>query len=203
MLRVRCRQWTPPSRDWRKLHECNARNSGALKVVTELMIARSAEGKMRQLLQQRQKRLPSLIGLAVTLCVAYPQASFANPEMKSIIEFLEVENRNSTGGENPAHLQFVGLRCTALFSILTRYLYDNNLSDMAKKFEGAQQTALAAVLEDNSPPSQNFIESQLRIMISAYVDRWQKAKALTGSWSADPIISSDLTTCTKPLGKSR
>lgn len=157
---------------------------------------------MKDPLQIRQKLKSILIGATVTLFVAYPQASFASPEMKSIIEFLDAENINSNGTENPVHLQFTGLRCTAILTMLVQNLDDNGLKDMARRIEIIHDNALNSVIISTSS-NQKFIETQLKIMISAYLERWQKAKALTGSWSNDPIIKSDIDTCTQIFGKKR
>ena len=149
---------------------------------------------MKYPLQILQKLRSILIGMAVTLFVALPQASFANPEMKSIDEFFEAENKI-----NPAHLQFAGLRCIALLSMVIENLDVNGHAELAQKIRAVHKEALNTVAIS---PSYNeiYADNQLKLMVAAYLERWQKALALTGSWGNDPIIRSEIQTCNQVFG---
>ena len=128
-----------------------------------------------------------LRGLIFFPIVLVAQVSFGDQTMKSIDDFLANELAISSSGNNPAHLQFIGLRCGALFSILTRYGYDNKMKEQGDSFAKAQKVALSLAMEASVPFNRAFFVGQLEIRVAAYIERWKRAKALTGvfptTWS--------------------
>ena len=112
-------------------------------------------------------------------------------EMQPIENFLVKEGKPSD-----ASMQFVGLRCAALFSIMSQYGFDNNMKDIGEKFKVASESAIEMAASASHPFNEDFLLGQLKMMMEAYTERWLKAKALTGNFSDDTIISADLNTCT-------
>jgi hypothetical protein len=141
----------------------------------------------------RKVRVLALIGMLLTA-----NTLAIETEMQPIAKFLEGESTLSDAG-----VQFVGLRCFALFSILSAYSNDNGMPDKGARFEKAGDVALARAIEASKRLNQDFLQGQIKLMVDGYTQRWLKAKALTGNFSDDSVISADLPVCTGLFGKSQ
>ena len=114
-------------------------------------------------------------------------------QMVPIEEFLKGENSDKDEPGDAAKT-FVGLRCTSLLLIWSKYLQDNGENELAQKFERSAQLALGLAQSVKSF-DEEYGRAQIRIMVDGYKERWLKAKAMTGNVSDDRIIRSDLAFC--------
>lgn len=117
----------------------------------------------------------------------------APPEMKPIETFVE-ENIRSTNGSTEV---FVGLRCYSLMRLMAIYTEENNMLEDSRRFSGASDIFLMVAQESQIPKDKAYLISQIRIMISAYRDRFLEAKARTGNFSDDPVIRQDMAFCSE------
>jgi hypothetical protein len=146
---------------------------------------------------ETRKHKASFICMMLTACVLSAQVSAAETAMKSIDDYLASENTGPRREKNPAHGQFVGLRCAAIFGIMAQFSNENGKNKTGDVFDVAQDNALKLAMESSNPFNESFFVSQLKIMKPAYIERMQKAKALTGNLFSDPLVSSDFDTCTE------
>ena len=137
----------------------------------------------------------SKLGISTFLLLFPLLASSEQMEMQSISRFLEGEK---TPG--PTAAQFVSLRCGALLNMLAAYTKDNGLPEKAAQFRTLADVAVASAIKTSKPPSEEFILGQIKLMTEGYTQRWLKAKALTGNFSDDLVIQSDLPVCLKVFG---
>jgi hypothetical protein len=158
---------------------------------------------MQRMSPETRKNNASFICMMLTACVLSAQVSAAETAMKSIDDYLVAENTGPKREKNPAHGQFVGLRCHALFSILVQYGNDNGMKKSADTFQVAKDDALRLAVDSSVPLNTSFLANQIKIMIPAYNDIMQKNKALTGSSLSAPPISSDIKTCTEIFGSKK
>ena len=121
-------------------------------------------------------------------------AKAAALEMRPIEDFVaeNLDNDQSAG-------LFLSLRCTSLYTIMWKVGTDNKL-EHSDRFETAATGALELAQHFQKPRNDEYIQTQLKLMAEAYVERWLKAKALTGNFSDDPVIKSDLATCNHIFG---
>lgn len=112
-------------------------------------------------------------------------------EMKSINDFVQ-GNLNS---KNKSTEFFVGMRCYAIYSVFSFYLNDNAQTQMASNFKALAGKAFDFALANREKSSDDYISSQAKMMVDGYVERFLKAKALTGNGTDDPVIENDLSTC--------
>jgi len=93
-------------------------------------------------------------------------------DMKSIDEFLKQEAEVSSSKISPAQIEFIGLRCSALYLILSQFTVDNGRSDESKKFRKVSEAALQLAIESGAKRNEEYATGQLKIMVGAYVERW-------------------------------
>ena len=74
-------------------------------------------------------------------------------------------------------------------------MLENKMNEYAEKFQKASETALGFALENQKPVNEDYISNQMITMLTAYKERFLKAKALTGNFSDDPVIAADIKTC--------
>ncbi|NQV95202.1 MAG: hypothetical protein HQ482_08755 [Sphingomonadales bacterium] len=115
----------------------------------------------------------------------------APPEMKTIDDFI-IDNANATNGGTEV---FIGLRCSSLYALLSRYTADNNMADAAKVFKDRSGSALEIAMKIQKPYNDEYTKGQLELMGEAYTERFLKAKARTGNFGDDEVIRSDWKTC--------
>ncbi len=139
------------------------------------------------------RRIKALAALLIVLGSASAMA--AEPEMAPIEDFL-AQNLNSKNGAVEVH---VGLRCYSLFRIMSFYTENNNMAETSKKYKDSSLTFLEMASKAQSPKNQSYLLGQVDIMISSYINRFLKAKALTGNFSDDPVISKDMKFCSDIL----
>ena len=130
-------------------------------------------------------------------------ASFINfafaQDMLSISQYLRANG--SSEKLTPADKQFIGLRCGAIYLILSQWMTENEKSSEATVFENTANSALAYAILNRDKSSDEFFNTQLPIMVKAYKERMQNSKALKGNAFGDAIISTDLEFCTSIFGK--
>ena len=117
--------------------------------------------------------------------------SASAPEMRPIKDFL-IENADASNGGTEV---FIGLRCSSIFSIMEKYAADNGMADASTKFKEASFAALKFAADNQNPFDKGYISGQMKLMIESYADRFLKSKAMTGNFSDDEVISSDIETC--------
>ena len=158
---------------------------------------------MHHMWPETRKNNASFICMMLTACVLSPQVSASETAMKSIDDYLASENTGPRREKNPAHGQFVGLRCAALYTVVAQWVDENGEDKMAAVFRGTQKNALKLAMESSKPYNESFFLGQIQIMISSYTERMQKAKALTGNLFSDPLVSADFKTCNAIFGSKK
>ena len=129
------------------------------------------------------------------LAFSVSEARAEETEMVPIEEFLKGESSGANGLGDAAQ-QFVGLRCGSLYLILAQYGKDNGMSDLGEKFSRAAEAALG-LARSAKPYSEEYVLTQVAIIMDGYKKRWLKAKAMTGNFSDDRLIKSDIDLCGK------
>lgn len=129
---------------------------------------------------------------AVILVLTSPSAiQAAPPEMKPIDDFL-LQNETSTNG--PVEV-FVGLRCFALYALLSRIAAENDMAETAKAFKDRAGAAVENVMKFQKPYNDKYTGEQVELIGEAYIERFRKATARTGNSLDDEVFKSDLKTC--------
>ena len=113
--------------------------------------------------------------------------------MVPIEEFLKGENSGKDEFGDAAK-QFVGLRCGSLYLILSQYGKDNGMADKGENFKRAADVAFE-MAQSVKPYNEKYVLAQIEMIIDGYTKRWLKAKAMTGNFSDDQIIKSDMNIC--------
>jgi hypothetical protein len=98
---------------------------------------------------------------------------------------------------NPGAMDFVFLRCASIFKLVGGALQENqdrSLHPMGKIYweSGDQFLSMASASKGFN---QQFALDQFNRMLEAYKERWLRAKALSGNFSDDPVIRSDMQLC--------
>jgi hypothetical protein len=136
--------------------------------------------------------------IAVCAMLAFCLGPFATQncaaqEMATIEKYIE-QNQNN---RNPTAFRFVFLRCYTLFLMVGNAAENNpdpRFKAVGKIHHGAADKFFDA-LYGIKPYDKQYMENQAKIMATAYAERWDRAKALTGNSNDDPIIASDAKTC--------
>lgn len=139
-------------------------------------------------------RVFSVVAVALLFCLSTSQLASAQ-EMKSIDEFLKQEAEMTFDKITPAQVEFIGLRCAALYTIMSQYGSDTGDAKNSAKFRKAAEDAIKISISANNNKNTDHIKTQITIMVTAYTDRLKKSKALTGSYFNDTIVSADLKLC--------
>ena len=134
----------------------------------------------------------------VRIAIAFmPLLSFSTyaeeTQMVPIEEFLKSEN-SGKDELGDATKSFVGLRCTSLMLIWSKFLRDNGKNDLSQEFERSAELALG-LAKSVKLFNEEYGREQIRIMVGGYKERWLKAKAMTGNVSDDRLIKSDMLLC--------
>lgn len=132
-----------------------------------------------------------IFGTLVALIAAGMAVPAGAQDMATIDSFIQ-RNAEATNGGTEV---FVGLRCSSLFMLMSIYASNNKLEDHAEKFSKSSENAFKFAAHSQDPKNIGYLTGQVELMLEAYKERLLKAKALTGNFSDDKIISADLKTC--------
>lgn len=112
------------------------------------------------------------------------QQGAATPPPVKLIDYLA---RNDP--KNPGSAQFILLRCAALYSFFANAARAEKptYAEAFEKTGGAFFFVGLSVMKD----SEEFALDQVKRSLKMYTDRALAAKANTGSWASDELISSD------------
>lgn len=110
-------------------------------------------------------------------------------DMKTIDDFLE-DNIKSENGSTEV---FVGLRCSSIYFMMHSYF--DGQKEYAGQFEGLSGLAFEFARRNQDPKEEEFLTNQFMTMIEGYKGRWLKAKAYSGNFNDDVVISRDIATC--------
>lgn len=109
---------------------------------------------------------------------------------------VTLENYVATHGiDDQAGVQFLTLRCAALYLLSSNWLSDES-PGVAAQFKVAGKQFLA-VASSTAKGQEEFIRDQVGRMTQMYSDRARAAKANTGSVFDDPLLRSDMFFCKK------
>jgi hypothetical protein len=116
--------------------------------------------------------------------------------MVSISEFLKGQSI-----EKPNTVQFVAMRCAALLYVFYQAVPETDvqrresLSQRAMAFMLRAQGIQERVAPKNADFKDGFVIGNVKKMEELYIDRAVEARARTGHFSSDPIISADGELC--------
>jgi hypothetical protein len=142
--------------------------------------------------KNHQIRLSALALL--TLCgISFDTRTSFSQEMVTIEKYLGQNDFK----RNPGAMDFVFLRCASIFKLVGGALQENqdrSLHPMGKIYweSGDQFLSMASASKGFN---QQFALDQFNRMLEAYKERWLRAKALSGNFSDDPVIRSDMQLC--------
>lgn len=129
--------------------------------------------------------------LAPNLC-----AQGSSPASPPPISLEEYAAKN--GINNEAAIQFISLRCTALYMFSAGMLQNDNAGMAAQFEEGA--TRFLALAFQTAKRQEDFVRDQVQRMSRMYSDRARAAKANTGNVFEDTLLRSDMFFC-KPIAE--
>ena len=129
--------------------------------------------------------------IAALLLLGSAPAKSSGVEMKPLEQTILEEDANAATNEH------VMLRCMGLYSMFVQIL-PSQYKELGEKHRLLAQAFAAAAIESGA--NSDYTLTQGKIIIEAYNDRWQAAKAATGSGSDDPVIKSDAATCKRLAG---
>jgi len=101
--------------------------------------------------------------------------------------------------KKPGALEHVYLRCTSLLKLISfQMMRSADTEAIGKRYaEGADQ--YSDLLLQNPDFNLKFAADQIARMTAAYVERYKASQARTGNATDDPILRSDIATCTAPF----
>ena len=137
----------------------------------------------------------AVIAMLITATLAKAIAQQPSNAAPAPIKLEDYAAKNDLG--KPAGVQFVSLRCAALY-IFSANVLKNDSPDMAANFDKAAKSFLAAAL--SAAKDQDFVTDQVPRMIAMYSDRARAARAATGNMFEDPILHSDILFCKRVTG---
>ena len=118
----------------------------------------------------------------------------AGPVFSQEMDAIEKYMGQNDFERNPAAAQFVFLRCASIFLLVGGHLQrDSDLQAQAKVYSHGD--GFLSMSESVKPFNQEFALEQSGRMTEAYKQRWLRAKALSGNFSDDPVIRSDIQLC--------
>jgi hypothetical protein len=118
----------------------------------------------------------------------------AAQEMATVEKYISQNNFE----KNPGAMQFVMLRCASLFLLVGGHFQESpdlQTKTIGKRYSERGNRFLKLSEEVAKPFDQEFALGQANRMIEAYKERWLRQKALSGNFSDDPIIRSDMQVC--------
>ena len=138
-------------------------------------------------------KLRSSVALVAAIFLATGIAAIgAGPVFSQEMVTIEKYVGQNEFERNPGAAQFVFLRCASIFAVI----YSEILIFKAQgKVYSESGDKFLSMSESVKPFSQEFALEQFGRMTEAYKQRWLRAKALSGNFSDDPVIRSDMQLC--------